>query len=138
MVNTKRKILIIATFTIFFLLTLFLIYKNNTQKVNIYLFKGEGCPHCAQELADLEEILSTSNYKNKANLIEYEVWYNEENKDLLEKVENKLNIEIKGVPFTIIGDKYFSGYSSSMKDSIKKYIDNAYKNKKDILKDIGE
>ena len=31
--------------------------------------------------------------------------------ELLKKVENHFNIKIKTVPFTVIGEKYYSGYS---------------------------
>ena len=79
--------------------------------VNMYVFYGDGCPHCAE----LEEYVK-SNLKKDArvkdfiNVVYYETWYDETNQKLLSAVGQALNIEIKGVPFVVIGTEYFSGY----------------------------
>jgi len=56
------------------------------------------------------------------NLYTYEVWYNEENEKILKEFGKKLNVEIKGVPFTIIGEKTFSGFGEQRKEEIKEAI----------------
>lgn len=78
--------------------------------VNIYFFRGEGCPHCAKEEIFLEEL--KSRYPSM-KVSDYEVWYNKNNQELLTKVAEKLNVKVSGVPFTIIGDKTFFGFSES-------------------------
>ena len=83
-----------------------------SNQVTIYLFHGDGCPHCAKEKEFLNEL--KAEYKDKINIVKYEVWYNEENEKLLDKVKQTLNVTSKGVPFTIIGEKYVSGYSESL------------------------
>ena len=67
------------------------------------------------------------------NLYGFEVWNNEENAKLLETISNKLDIKIGGVPFTIIGDKYYSGFGENTKKKIEKTIKNEYKTAHDIM-----
>jgi thiol-disulfide isomerase/thioredoxin len=80
---------------------------NSNKEINIYFFWGEGCPHCAKEKPFLEKL------KQKYPQIKihsYEVWKNSQNRDLMVKFDKKLNININGVPITIIGEKYFTGW----------------------------
>ncbi len=101
---------------------------------NIYIFKGKTCGFCASAIEFFTDLKEDSEYKDKFNLIEYEVWYDTENKNLAEKVAEKMGDDFDGVPYIIIGDKTFNGYSSSSNDSIKSAIDDYYKN--DNLEDI--
>lgn len=93
-------------------------------KINIYFFRGAGCPHCADEEEWFENL--DEYYKENINIYDFEVLKNKDNQKLLEEVTNKLDVKVSGVPFTIIGDKYFFGYSeinsSKMKNTIKEYI----------------
>lgn len=76
--------------------------------LNIYLFWGNGCPHCAAEKEFLAEELPK--YPSvKLNL--YEIYYNQDNVELLQKVASSLDLNVNSVPFLIIGDKEFIGYS---------------------------
>ncbi len=78
------------------------------EDVNLYFFWGNGCPHCAKE----EELLKQ--FKNDypyLHIYEYEVYGDFKNMTLLQKVATKLNARVDGIPFTIIGDKYYSGFS---------------------------
>lgn len=102
---------------------------TNTQveeeKINIYLFRGEGCPHCAEE----EEWLKTlkEDYKDYVNVYEFEVWYNQENEKLMEQVKQEFKSNSTGVPFTVIGEDYFIGFSdttaSNIENKIKEYAE---------------
>ena len=98
-------------------------------KINFYLFRGQGCPHCAEEEKWIESI--KEKYKDKVNFYDYEVWYNQYNSEMLKEVGKKLDLDIKGVPFTVIGDKYFSGFSEtiqySMEDTLDEYLGEEYK-----------
>lgn len=104
--------------------------------VNIHLFYGNGCPHCAHEKEFLEEYLDG---RDDVKLYKYEVWYNSKNQELLAKVQDKLNNKQSGVPYTVIGDKVIVGYSSGVTDkNIKKYVD-AYLNNMVSYRDyVGE
>jgi thiol-disulfide isomerase/thioredoxin len=92
-----------------FLFSLFFIFKifavENT--VNIYFFWSETCPHCAKEKIFLNNLK-----KEIPNIIinNYEVSKNKKNSDLLRTIGEKYNINVTGVPLTIIGKDYLTGY----------------------------
>ena len=90
-------------------------------KVNIYLFYGNGCPHCAKEEEFLEEI--SNKYKEEINIYKYETWYDANNKELMlqAKEVNGVNKNIS-VPFTVMGSEVYSGYNSYVGDKIEKKL----------------
>ncbi len=98
-------------------------------KINFYLFRGEGCPHCAEEEKWIKKI--KKEYKKYVNFYDFEVWYDKDNQEKLKQVGKVFDLEIKGVPFTVIGDKHYSGFSetlaSSMEEDIKGYLGNSIK-----------
>ena len=139
----RNKILILLTLIIslfIFSNNIYALSKKYTDKVseytnteidkdtiNIYFFRGEGCPHCAEEEKFFEEEL-TKKYKN-IKIYDFEVWNNKENSEILKKVKENFKVTNNNVPFTVIGNKYFTGFSSSTKDKIYEIIDN-YQGKK--------
>ena len=116
---------------IFIILIVFLfpIIGNAKEKeVTLYLFHGDGCPHCAEEIEYLDSIY---NDYEELKIVKYEVWYNEQNAELLSNVENAFEIKrTGGVPVTIIGDTVIRGYSETTSNKIKRaieyYIENDY------------
>lgn len=107
---------------------------NAKEKVNVYLFYGDGCPHCEHADEFLNNI--EEDYKEKFNLVKYETWYNEENAVLMEAVAAKLDVAAEGVPFIVIGDKSLGGYSEEYNDQIRDMIVKAYDNQIDIMDNI--
>jgi glutaredoxin len=104
-----------------------------SEYVNIYFFWGQGCPHCARE-KDFLETLEKKDSTVKVH--DFEVWYNQENRDKLTLISQKLNTEVGGVPFTVIGDQYLVGYlnDETTGTEILKLIDEAkVKNCPDLL-----
>lgn len=100
--------------------------KADEKVINIYLFYGDGCPHCAAEEEFLDEYLKD---KDNVKLYKYEVWYDKTNQEYLQKVQKKLNDKQSGVPYTVIGDKVLLGYMDGVTDvTIKNYIDYYYNN----------
>ena len=89
----------------------------SAKEINIYLFHGDGCPHCAEEI----NYLSTLD-PNDVKIIKYEVWYNEENATFMEEVKKNLSIKKQGVPVTIIGDSYILGYGNGTDKKINRAI----------------
>ena len=81
-------------------------------KVNIYFFWGDGCPHCESEFAFFDSI--ESEYGDFYNLYTFETWQNEENAELLKTFSDAMEVESRGVPYTIIGEEVFTGFSESM------------------------
>ena len=98
--------------------------KVEKDKVNLYLFHSDDCSHCAQEREWLEGI--EEEYKDYLNVYMYEVTYNKDNRELMNKVIDKLDISSSNVPLTIIGNIHYTGYSvatgSKIENDIKDYI----------------
>ena len=93
-------------------------------KVNLYLFYGQECPHCEAEREWLEDI--KDEYKDSLNVYEFEVWHNDDNSAMMKEVKSYFGATKESVPFTVIGDSYYFGYSDSISSmiegSIKEYI----------------
>ncbi len=96
---------LLVTLFLSFLLTKSIAAQND--KVNVYFFWANGCPHCAKEKVFLQKL--ADKYPN-LNIIDYEVTTNRENALLLQKVGRELNADVSGVPFTLIGKDYIAGY----------------------------
>ena len=101
----------------FFLLTM--IPVSAKEKVTLYLFHGDGCPHCAEEKDFLKDLQKDN---PDLKVVTYEVWYDEDNAEFLKKVQEKMNITTEGVPVTIIGDSVFIGYESSVGQKIRRAV----------------
>ena len=107
---------------------------NAEEKINLYLFHGDGCPHCATEKEYLEDL--KKEYK-ELNIIQYEVWYNEENNSFLKQIANETNKSLTGVPVTIIGQTIITGFKESTEQQIKRAIDYYLENDyQDIVEEI--
>ena len=109
----------------FILLFLLFIPNVEAKDVNLYLFYGDGCPHCAREEEYLNELKEDYPF---VNIIKYETWYNEENANLLSRVKNNLNINNSYVPFTVIGNLGLTGFNDNTKMQIESQIKYCYKN----------
>ena len=111
-------------------------YAESEDKINVYIFAGQSCWHCLDEISWLAS--NISKYEKYANIYVYEVWNNENNSQLMKDVGTKLNKNVSGVPFTVIGDKYFSGFNEDIGNSIVNLIKDTYnaKDKKDIVNEI--
>ena len=102
-------------------------------KVNIYFFWGDGCPHCEKEHAFFEEI--KENYGHLYNLYSYETWHNEENAKIMQIFSKSIGEKVTGVPYTIIGEKTFNVFGEKSKDNFINAIKTQYKNSYDVYFD---
>lgn len=90
-------------------------------KVNIYLFYGSSCPHCKEEKEFFKEL--EKKYPDQINIYLYEVWKDKDNAEIMHKVKKYFNLEATAaVPFTVIGEEYFYGYSDSVGIKIEKQV----------------
>ena len=80
---------------------------DSLETVDVYFFYGNGCPHCEKEEAFLEKVQETYDF---VDVHTFEVWESAENRDLLQSVAELLRVDVQGVPFTVIGSQYMSGY----------------------------
>ena len=89
-------------------------------EIDLFYFYGDGCPFCTQ----LEEFFTNldEEYQSMINIIRFEVWQSEINSNLMRRVANHLGVESQGVPFFVIGEETFNGYSPEMDEDIKRAI----------------
>lgn len=108
---------------IIFLISIFLFFPmvvNASDKtIDIHLFYSSTCPHCSDEKEYLKE-LSLDDSTIKVHL--YQVNGNEENSNLLDKVQKLIDGETPYVPYTVIGSKYRVGFNNSTKLEIENII----------------
>ncbi len=83
--------------------------QSKENKVNIYYFYGDGCPHCADAKPFLEEL--EKKYP-QLNIVSYETWYNKENADLFVAMSAACGTKVVGVPTVFIGHKPIIGFDN--------------------------
>lgn len=105
----------------------------NDKKINIYFFWGNGCPHCAAEFEFFESI--QSEYGDYFTLNTFETWHDEKNKKIAKVFAAAMGDELTGVPYTVIGDKSFVGFTESYESEILDAITSQYQNSSDIYFD---
>ncbi len=102
-------------------------------KVNIYFFYGNGCPHCENELSFFDEI--EDEYGKYYNLYIFEVWYDDYNSNLLKIFSYSMGKSVNSVPYTIIGNEVISGFAEVSKNQIKNAIIKNYNEDYDVYFD---
>lgn len=105
-------------------------------EVNLYFFHGDGCPHCEEAQEWFDEI--EEEYGDKFNLVSYEVWYNQENNDLMAAVAEARGETADGVPYIIVGNQSWSGFDESYKEDILAKIESDYSQDVDERYDIKD
>lgn len=98
--------------------------KKEDGKVVIYFFRGEGCPHCAEAEEWFDSI--QNEYGNMFKVKDYETWYDEENADFMERVAKSRGETASGVPYIIIGDKSWMGFTESYENEMLEEIKTVY------------
>ena len=111
--------LIKLLFIIYFLFLPFFVFAQNT--IDLYIFRGEGCPHCAEAmkfLIDLQKKYPALTIKD------YEIFYHTENLSLYYALGTayKQNLTNAPVPIIYINDKSFVGFNNYTGDQIKKEV----------------
>lgn len=103
-----------------------------SNKINIYFFWGENCPHCKKEFKFFENI--EKDYYKYFNIYAFEIYNNKNNINVLNSFADILKTNVTGIPFTIIGEKTFIGFAESMENSFKETIKNQSKNEFDVYR----
>ena len=125
---------IIVLFVIFLLLPITVFAKSEykdvlgpkinyeSDKVTIYLFYMDGCSHCAAEKTFLKEL--GDKYPD-LNIVYYDVYTYD---NYYQEAQKLFDLNINSVPFTIIGEEYYLGFSKgglveeNITDQIKHYF----------------
>lgn len=85
----------------------------------IYLFWGEGCPHCAKAKPFYENL---ANMYPEIELRSYEIYYDEENQKLFLQMAEEYGLEHLAVPTIFIGPYLVQGYSEEQNDAIESTV----------------
>ncbi len=109
---------------------------EESKEVKVYFFRGDGCPHCeeAEEWFDSIE----EEYGSKFEIVDYEVWYNSDNSDLMQRVSDARDDNADGVPYIIIGNHSWNGFADSSKQEIIDEINSEYEKDVSSRYDIME
>lgn len=124
----KKVKYLLLVLTIIMLLPIGVLAK---EKINVYLFKRDGCGFCANALSFFTELSKEEEYQNYFNLVAKDVVKNKVDSDLMARAAKHFGLELNGVPFIVIGDQTFEGYSNTFDDQIKEAIKNAYEQESD-------
>jgi len=92
--------------------------------ITIYVFRGEGCPHCADEEVFLADLIAR--YPN-VKVMDYETWYDADNQALFNQIADAYDFKPQGVPTTFVGDQYVVGFNDNIatqiEDAVKYYME---------------
>lgn len=107
---------------------------DDPDKVAIYFFWGDGCPHCADQEPFMEEL---EHSYPEVEVKSFETSKIPSNAELFQEVAAAYGTQARGVPATFIGDEFWVGFSDSMKDEmeaqVKYCIENSCPNPGDKL-----
>jgi len=110
---------------VFFVLCFFPISINaqnstaNPNDIHLHMFYSQGCPHCGSLKLFLNDI------KDKYSPLiihEHEVYQNQQERELFEKMSENFNTPIQGMPTVFIDDKVIVGFSNAIGISIENQI----------------
>ncbi|MCM8763125.1 MAG: thioredoxin family protein [Candidatus Omnitrophica bacterium] len=90
-------------------------------KVIIYFFWGDGCPHCEHEKPFLEKL--KQNYP-QVEIKAYETWHNKENLKLYFQLGQAFGVKELSVPATFLGDNVWRGYNDTIAQQIEAKVKN--------------
>ena len=84
---------------------------TRAEPVHLYLFYGDGCPHCEREKTFLQEL--QAEYGDQIVTEEFEVYYHPQNSNLMKTLGQTLNLDTSGVPMLFVEDEIVVGFSSA-------------------------
>ena len=122
-----KKIIFVCvlSFFIFFLLP---VNSFAQEKIDLHMFYGQGCPHCAKLEMFLDEI--AEKYP-QLNIQKHEIYHDNENRELFQKMAEQYNTTIGGVPTVFINNSVIVGFSNTIATDIENMLS---KNVENILK----
>jgi len=97
--------------------------------VKLYIFYGRGCPHCSELLnfiGDIEDKYPSLEIK------EFEIYFNDDNRELFSEMSESFNTTIQGVPTVFVDDEVIVGFSPALGKKIENTINRC------LLEDCGD
>jgi glutaredoxin len=96
------------------------ILKDNPDKVTIYFFYGDGCPHCSDQKSFLNDL--EGKYGDKIEIKMFETWKNSDNAKIFQRLAKAHGFQARGVPTTIIDEENWVGYADYMGSEMENKI----------------
>jgi len=131
----RKKVFELMIFMIIIFLLAIHISIAQSNTVTTYFFFGKGCPHCAQMEPFLDNLKKT--YPS-LEIKKFEVYFNQTNRDLFEKVAKAYNTKVQGVPALFIDNKVIFGYNNEIAQELEKKVNQCFKegciSPEDVLK----
>jgi cytochrome c biogenesis protein CcdA/glutaredoxin len=126
----KKNKLMPIFFLMLFIISLSSTYaidnNENNDKIEVYFFWGEGCPHCTTQKPFMENL---QNQFPDIIIKDYETWQNQDNSNFFKQFAKDNNFEVRGVPTTFIEGKVWAGFSDRIGDEINLYLENLIENR---------
>ncbi|MBN1162556.1 hypothetical protein JXA34_02300 [Patescibacteria group bacterium] len=113
---------LIKNTTFLFLIWAFIPKTYTETETNIHLFYSLTCGFCKKEVLYLEEYVKSN---PGVTVRTYEITGNKENRRLLSYIGHEIGLDIRNIPFTVIGDEYFLGFGEKHKNLINEYTEKA-------------
>ena len=92
---------------------------QEAKPVVIYMFWGDGCPHCAKAKPFLETLAANN---PNVELRFYEIYNIVQNRELFERMGAAYDYEPRGVPAIYIADQHWEGWSDAVGAQIEELI----------------
>ena len=89
------------------------------ETVELIIFHGDGCPHCARMLAFLDDLEARV---PELTVVRYEVWYDQANQVIFLDTLAQLGEEPSAVPTVVLGGRVYVGYSDALADRIETVV----------------
>ena len=102
----------------------------DAEKVNVYFFWGDGCAICEREWKFWRSV--ETEYGDYFTLNAFEVWKNDENAEIMQAFAAAMGDELKGVPYTVIGERTFKGFTEETEEAILTAIREQYRDSYDV------
>jgi glutaredoxin len=87
--------------------------------VELIIFHGDGCPHCAKMLEFLDGL---DDRVPQLEVVAYEVWYDKPNQAIFVDTLAALGEQPRAVPTVVIDDRVYVGYTDALADRIERIV----------------
>lgn len=107
-------------------------YKENDKQATIYLFKQYGESKTLDLLNYLNDLCEE--YGQFFKLKSYEIYTNEDNKELFANTLDYLQSQSSDIPFMVVGDSYFITFNENNKETLLKTFLRLYQSEEKVDK----
>ncbi len=87
--------------------------------VELIVFHGDGCPHCAKMLDFLDDL---EDRLPELVVVRYEVWNDKPNQQIFIDTLARFGERASGVPTVVVGDRVYVGYTDAIADRIEQVV----------------